>query len=145
MKAKDMLLSVLLTAVLGAALLAAALVDIFAPAVILPKLDIVSMVLLSLVALVLDAFIAPNAKRCYVCVFVFSAISFGLLPWAAGLAAANCILLNALIGGAVFTIVTLLFSSALDRMNSGKRDWRTIIVTAVGFFLAAQAFTGIVL
>ena len=145
MKAKDMLLSALLTAVLGAALLAATLVDIFAPAAILPKLDIVAMVLLSLIALVLDSFIAPNAKRCYMCVFVFSAISFGLLPWACGLASAGEIALNALVGGAVFTIVTLLFSSALDRMNSGKRSWRSVIVTAVGFFLAAQAFSGILL
>ena len=145
MKAKDMLLSVLLTTVLGAALLAATLVDVFAPAVILPKLDIVAMVLLSLIALVLEAFIAPNAKRCYVCVFVFSAVSFGLLPFVCALADANSIWLNALIGGAVFTIVTLLFTSALDRMNSGKRDWRSVLVTAIGFFLAAQAFTGIVL
>lgn len=145
MKAKDMLLSVLLTAVLGVALLAAALVDIFAPAVILPKLDIVAMVLLSLIALVLEAFIAPNAKRCYVCVFVFSAISFGLLPFVSGLAAVESIWMNALIGGAVFTIITLLFTSALDRMNSGIRNWRSVLVTAIGFFLAAQAFTGIVL
>ena len=142
MKARDMILSVLLTAVLFAALLAAVLVKTFAPAMLLPRPDIVNMVLLSLIALVLDALIVPGAKRCYICIPVFAAIGFGLLPWAAGLAAAGEIWKYALQGAAVFTAVTWLYTSAINRMASGKKTWYTVIITALLFFLAAQGFAG---
>lgn len=142
MKNRDMLLSAMLTAVLGIALLIAALLDIFAPAMILPRLDIVNMTLLSLIALVLDALIVPGAKRCYICIPVFAALSFGLLPFAAGLIAAGDTWKYALMGAAVFTSVTWLYTSAVERMTSGEKSWRTVIITAVVFYLAAQGFAG---
>lgn len=142
MKARDMLLSALLIAVLFAACLGYMLVDVFAPAVILPRLDIVNMALISLVALVLEHFIAPGAKRCWICIPVFSAIAFGLLPYAAGLIAAAEIWKAALLGAAVFCALTWLYTSAIDRMTSGKKSWRTVIITAVMFYLAVQGFAG---
>lgn len=140
MKNRDMLLNVLLIAVLGVMLLVCTLVDAFAPAMILPRLDIVNMTLISLVALVLDSFLAPGAKRCYICIPVFSALGFGLLPFCAGLIAAGEIWKYALMGAAVFTATSWLYSSAIDRMTSGKKSWRTVIITAVMFYLAVQGF-----
>lgn len=142
MKNRDMLLSAMLTAVLGVALLTAALMDVFAPAMILPKLDIVNMTLISLIALVLEHFITPGAKRCYICVPVFAAPSFGLLPFCAGLITAGEIWKHALMGAVVFTAVTWLYTSAIDRMTSGRKSWRTVIITALMFYLAVQGFAG---
>lgn len=145
MKARDYLLNALLAAVLFIALLACMLVKTFLPGAVLPKLDIPNMVLISMAALLLDHFVAPGAKRCYICIPVFAAISFALLPWAAGLAAAGEIWITALIGAVVFTACSWLYTSAVDRMASGKKSHVAAIVTAVVFFLAAQGFAGICL
>jgi serine/threonine protein kinase len=83
MKKNTYNLNALLAIVLGAVLLIAVLIRTFAPRIIMAELDIPNMVLISLVALVLDHYLAPNADRCYICIPVFSAITFGLLPFAA--------------------------------------------------------------
>ena len=83
MKKNTYTLNTVLAMVLGAALLVAVLVRTFAPRIIIAELDIPNMVLISLVALVVDHYLAPDAKRCYICIPVFSAITFGLLPFAA--------------------------------------------------------------
>ena len=75
MKKNTYTLNTLLAMVLGATLLAAVLVRTFAPRIIIAELDIPNMVLISLVTLVLDHYLAPDAKLCYVCIPVFSAIS----------------------------------------------------------------------
>ena len=82
MKYKTYILNTMLSAILGAVLLIGVLIRTFAPRVILPELDIPNMVLISLVALVADHYLAPGAKRCYICIPVFGAIAFGLLPFA---------------------------------------------------------------
>ena len=83
MKKNTYTLNTVLATVLGAALLAAVLVRTFAPRIIIAELDVPNMVLISLVALVVDHYLAPDAKRCYICIPVFSALTFGLLPFAA--------------------------------------------------------------
>ena len=66
MDKKTYTLNTLLAVVLGAALLAFVLVRTFLPNFIIPELDIPNMVLISLAALVLDHYLAPGAKRCYI-------------------------------------------------------------------------------
>lgn len=83
MKENKYFLNTALAIVLGLILLIAVLVRTFAPAVIIPQLDIPNLVLISLIPLVLDHYAAKNAKRCYICIPVFSAVTFGLLPFAA--------------------------------------------------------------
>ena len=78
MKNKTYILNTFLTAVLGIYLLVAVVVRAFCPQIILPKANIPNMVLVSLVALVLDHYLAPDAKRCYICIPVFSAVTFVL-------------------------------------------------------------------
>ncbi len=145
MKNKTYILNTLLAAVLGALLLGAVLVRTFAPAVIIPEWNIPSMVLVSLAALVLDHYVAPGAKRCYICIPAFSAVTFGLLPWAAGFAAAGESLVTGLTGGIVFTVTTWLYTSIQDRLSSGPAVKAAPILSALGLYLAAQCFMGILL
>ncbi len=143
MKNKTYTLNTLLAVILGAVLLIAVFVRTFAPAIILPELDLPNMVLLSLLALLLDHYLAPGAKRCYICIPMFSAITFGLLPFAACFVGALDALKLALIGCAVFTAVTWLFTSMEDRLSTGPAAKAAPIVSALGLYLAAQCLMGI--
>ena len=145
MKNKTYILNTLLTAVLGIALTVAVLVRTFVPAIIIPQLDIPNMVLLSLVALVLDHYVAPGAKRCYICIPLFSALSFGLLPFAACFVGALEAVKLGLIGAVVFTVITWIFSSMQDRLSTGPAAKAAPIVSALGLYLAIQALMGMIL
>ena len=139
---KTYMLNTLLAIVLGVTLLAMVVVRAFFPNMILPGADIPNLVLLSLAALLLDHYLAPGADRCYICIPVFSAITFGLLPYAAGFTTPVETLKLAVLGGAVFTAVTWLFSSMQDRLSSGPAAKAAPVFSAVGLYLAAQCFMG---
>ena len=145
MKNKTYTLNTLLAAVLSVALLICVLVHALAPRMILPQLDIPNMVLISLVALVLDHYIAPGAKRCYICIPLFAAVTFGLLPFAACFVGILEALKLALAGAVVFTLVTLLYSTIQDRLSSGPAAKAAPILSALGLYLAFQAFAGMIL
>ena len=144
MKNKTYTLNTILAAVLGAALLVGVFVRTFAPRIILPELDIPNLVLISLVALVLDNYLAPNADRCYICIPVFSAITFGLLPFAACFVGAAEALKLAVAGSVIFTAMTWLFSSVQDRLSTGPAAKAAPIVSAFGLYLAIQALMGMI-
>lgn len=143
MDKKTYTLNTIFACVLGAALLVCVLVRTFAPRMILPNLDVPAMVLVSLVTLVLDYYLAPNAKRCYVCVAAFGTVTFGLLPYCAGFATGLEALLFALKGGITFTATTWLFGSMTDRISTGPAAKAAPVVSALGLYLAAQVFVGI--
>ena len=145
MKNKTYILNTILIAVLGIAALAAALVRTFAPIVIIPELNIPNMVALSLAALLLDHYVAPGAKRCYICIPVFSALTFGLLPFAACFVGAVEAVKLGLVGAVVFTVTTWLFSSIAERISSGPECRYAPAVSAMCLYLAAQCFMGILL
>ena len=145
MKNKTYTLNTILAAVLGAALLVCIFVRTFAPRIILPELDVPNMVLISLVALVLDHYLAPNAERCYICIPAFSAITFGLLPFAACFVGAGKALELALAGGIIFTVMTWLFSSIQDRLSTGPAAKTAPVVRAFGLYLAIQGLMGMFL
>ena len=145
MKKNTYTLNTVLAVVLGAVLLVAVLVRTFAPRIIIAELDISNMVLISLVALLVDHYLAPDAKRCYICIPVFSAITFGLLPFAACFVGAVEALKLAVVGGAVFTAMTWLFSSIQDRLSTGPAAKAAPVVSAFGLYLAIQALMGMIL
>ena len=145
MKNKSYLLNTLLAAVLGVWLLACVAVKTFVPAAVLPRLDVPNLVLISLTALVLEHLIAPGAKRCRICVPVFSVITFGLLPLAAGMVTLEQMWKPALIGGGVFTVTAWLFGSMVGRIATGKASRIAAVVSALGLYLAAQGFAGMFL
>ena len=105
---------------------------------ILPHLDVPNMVLLSLAALLADHYLAPGAKRCYICIPVFSAVTFGLLPFAACFVGAGEALKLAVMGGITFTATTWLYSSMADRLSTGPAAKAAPFVSALGLYLASQ-------
>jgi len=141
---KKYMLNTILAYVLGAFLLICVLVRTFVPRIILFELDIPMLVLLSLVALVLDHYIAPNALRCYICIPVFSALTFGLLAFAAYLGIAQAMKL-AVAGGVIFTAMTWLFTSVQDRLSTGPAAKAAPVISALGIYLAIQGLMGMIL
>lgn len=145
MKKNTYTLNTLLAVILGSILLVAVLVRTFAPRIILPELGIPNLMLVSLVVLLVDHYLAPGADRCYICITVFSAITFGLLPFAACFVGALDALKLAVAGGIVFTAATWLFTSVQDRLSSGPVAKAAPILSALGLYLAVQAFAGMII
>ena len=143
MKNKTYTLNTVLTVVLTAVLAAMVVLRTVSPQLILMQFDIVSITGISLAALVLDHYLAPNAKRCYICIPLFAALSFGILPFAAGMVAVKYLLGLALTGAVVFTVCTFVFTSIQDRLSSGPAAKLAPIMSAFGIWLAVQAFAGI--
>lgn len=145
MKNKTYILNTLLAVVLGIYLLAAMIVRTFCPQIILPKANIPNLVLLSLIALVIEHYLVPGAKRCYICIPAFSAVTFGLLPYAAAFAAPLEALKLAAVGAVVFTATTWLFTTIQERLSSGPAAKASAFFSAVSLYMAAQCFIGMVL
>ena len=143
MKNQKYFLNTALAVIFGLVLLAMVLIRTFAPVIILPKLDIPNLVLISLVTLLIDHYVCKGAKRCYICIPVFAVVTFGLLPFAACLVTALEAVKLGIIGGAVFTAVTWLFSAMEDRLSTGPAAKLAPILSALGLYLAAQCFMGI--
>ena len=145
MKNKTYLLNTFLAAVVGIYLLGCLIVRAFFPAVILPKANVPDLVLLGLVALVLDHYLAPGAKRCYICIPVLAALTFGLLPFAAGMVDVMYALKLALAGGVTFTVTTWLFTTIQVRLSSGPAAKASALFSAVSLYMASQCFMGMFL
>lgn len=143
MKNNKYFLNTALAAVVGLALIGCVLLRTFIPAIILPQLSISNMVLLSLVALLLDHYCAKGAKHCWWCIPVFSLLTFGVLPYAASLVGVPEALKLAVVGCAVFTATTWLFSSIQSRIASGPVAKAAPVLSALGLYLASQCFAGI--
>lgn len=143
MKNKTYTLNTILTAVLAAVLAVMVVLRAFAPNIILPKFDIPMLTAISLAALVLDHYLAPGAKRCYICIPVFAALSFGILPFAAGVVALTNVLGLAVSGCVIFTAATWTFTSIQDRLSTGPAARLAPVMSALGIWLAVQAFAGI--
>ena len=144
MKNKTYLLNTFLAAVVGIYLLGCLIVRAFFPAVILPKANVPDLVLLGLVALVLDHYLAPGAKRCYICIPALAALTFGLLPFAAGMVDVMYALKLALAGGVTFTVTTWLFTTIQVRLSSGPAAKAAPVLSAFGLYLAVQCLVGII-
>ena len=145
MKQNKYLLNTLLAAVVGIALLICVLVRTFAPSVVIPKLDIPNMVLLSLLALLADHYLCGYTKRNYLLTGLLAAATFGLLPYAAAFASGSEALKLAAVGGVTFTLTAWLYETMADRLSSGPGSKAAPFLSALGLFLAAQVFAGMIL
>ena len=137
-------LNTILAVVLGLWLLVCVVARAFCPTLILPELDLPNVVLISLIALVLDHYLG-GAKRCYICIPVFSALTFGLLPLAAFMVSGVQALILGVAGCVTFTVTTFLFTSIQDRLSSGPAAKASAFFSAVSLYMAAQCLAGIVL
>ena len=145
MKNNKFLLPTLLVVVLFVVLLAGMLLQIFIPAIILPPLNIPNMVLLSVLALLVEHFLSKGNPRCYVCIVLFGVAAFAVLPLMAGFACVHDFWKYGLVGGITFTVTTFLFTSATQRLQTGPKAPAAVVLTALGIYLAAQCFAGIIL
>ena len=145
MKENKFFLNTALAAVMTLALLVCVILRTLSPLFVLPVLNIPNMAALSLLALLLDHYVAPQAKRCWICIPVFSFVTFGLLPWAAAFVTVPEALKLAAVGCVVFTLITWLYSSMLDRISTGPAAKAAPVISAFGLYLAFQCFAGIIL
>ena len=142
---KTYILNTLLAGVVCVWLLVCVVLRALCPTIILQELDLPFLVLLSLITLVLEHYLARDAKRCYICIPVFSALTFGILPFAAFMVTGMAAVKLALVGGAVFTVTTFLFTSIQDRLSSGPAAKVSALFSAVSLYMAAQCLAGLIL
>jgi len=145
MKNNKYLLSTILAAVVFVALAVMLVVRVCLPAAVLPPINIPNMVLLSVVALLIEHFLTKGNPRCYICIPVFGALVFGILPLMAGFACQHDFWKFGLVGAVIFTATTFLFTSAQDRLLTGPKAKAAMVITAIGIWLASQCFAGIIL
>lgn len=145
MKKVKNLRMVLLTAVLLGLLMVMMVVKACYPAVILPMLNIPNMVLISVVVLLLENRLDPLAESNWWCNLLLAVLAFGLLPLMAGVTSLLDFWKVGLVGGGVFTLTALAMDSVRERLASGTKTGGALLVTALGIYLAAQCFSGILL
>ena len=145
MKNNQYFLNTVLAVVLFVACAIAMVVRICLPAAVIPQLNIPNMVAISVIALLLEHFLTKGNPRCYICIPVFGAITFGILPLMAGFACQHDFWKFGLVGGVVFTVTTFLFTSAQERLLTGPKAKASSLITGFGIWLASQCFAGIIL
>ncbi len=141
---KQNMLGIILSLAVGIFCLAALTLKTFFPRIILPNLDGISVVILSLAALVIDWYVSKEHKRNCALLIVYSAIIFGAFPLLSGLCYPIEAVKYALLGAALFTAVTFLFDSIVDRLSTGPASRLAPIFGAFGMYLAFQCLMGIV-
>lgn len=135
--------AIALVLVLTVALIAALMVKAFAPFAVLPHFTIPNMVLFSLLALLLDHYLVQGEKTIDAVIILVGAAAFGLLPFAAGFVTAAAILRLVVVGGLVFTLTAWLFGQLQERF-CGKSARLAPLFSALGLYLAAQCFSGMI-
>ncbi len=137
---KEFLLNQLLALAVAVYCLIWVLAGVFAPAAILPQMDFSMAVALSVLALAVESYLAPREKRNWVAVYVMAAVSFWVLPMAAGMQSP---VYTGAVNAAVFTVLALVFQTLRERMSSGPACKVAPVVTAGMLFLACQCLVGI--
>ena len=143
MKNRTTILNSVLAAVLGLVLLVSILVKTNCPHFILPEINIPYMAAVSLIALVVTYFVKTE-EGCLFCEAILAAVTFAILPFAAGLASAELWKL-ALCGGMVFAVLNAAFSGMVKRMELADTPKGSVIPAAFALYLACQCFTNIIL
>ena len=130
-------LNTALAAVVGLGCLAAVLYRVFLPAAVLPAVGLPAAAACSLLALAAEAYLSKGVpRRNWGLTLLLGALTFGLLPWAAGLTAGTEAVRFAVVGGAAFGALTFLFTSLRERLASGPSGRLAPLVTAGILFLA---------
>ena len=101
-------LNTALAAVVGLGCLAAVLYRVFLSAAVLPAVGLPAAAACSLLALAAEAYLSKGVpRRNWGLTLLLGALTFGLLPWAAGLTAGTEAVRFAVVGGAAFGALTI--------------------------------------
>ena len=140
MEKKSFVLNGLLAAVLGAGLLVGMIWRVFVPNVVLADLNIPSMAAIVLITLLIEYFVKGTQKRAWAVQIILAAVTFAVLPFAAGLASAGVKV--TILGTVVFAALTWIFDSVAERMTITADCKYVMIPTAFVMYLACQCFMG---
>ena len=143
MEKKSFVLNVLLAVVLGAGLLVGIVWSAFQPNVVLSNLDIPAMAALVLIALLIEYLWKGTEKRAWAVQIVLAAVTFAVLPFAAGYVGAG--IKVTVCGTILFVVLTWLFDSMAERMSVTCDCKFAMIPTAFVMYLACQCFMGMIL
>ena len=143
MKNRTTILNSILAVVLGVVLLVSVIVKTVSPHFILPEMNIPYMVAVSLTALVLTHFVKTE-EGCILREALLATVTFAVLPMAAGLATV-AVWKVAIIGGIVFTVLNVMFTAMIKRMELSSTCKYAVIPAAFGLYLACQCFAGWIL
>lgn len=139
-------LNTVLAVVVGLGCLAAVLCRSLLPAAVLPALGLPAVAACSILALFLEACLTRGiVARSWGLTALLGGLTFGLLPWVAGLTAGSGAVRFAVVSGAAFLVLTFLFTSLRERLLSGGAGRLALLFTSVGLFLACQCFAGMIL
>lgn len=134
-----------LAVVLAVALAVCRILQTCIPFGVLPELDIPNMVLLSGVALLLDHYFGGGQRKNDLWLLILAAVTFGILPVAAGFARLAEGLKLALVGGVLFWVTAWIFGSIEDRLTTGPAAKAAPVLSILGLYLAAQCFSGMII
>ena len=143
MEKKNFVLNVLLAVVLGAGLLVGIVWSAVQPNVVLADLDLTAIAALVLIALVIEYLWKGTQKRAWVVQIVLAAVTFAVLPMAAGYVGAG--IKVTVCGTILFVVLTWLFDSMAERMSVTCDCKFAMIPTAFVMYLACQCFMGMIL
>ena len=143
MEKKNFVLNVLLAVVLGAGLLVGIVWKAFQPNVVLADLELPAIAALVLIALVIEYLWKGTQKRAWAVQIVLAAITFAVIPFAAGYAGTGIGLI--LCGTVMFTALTWIFDSVAERLDVTCDCKCAMIPTAFVMYLACQCFMGMIL
>ena len=143
MEKKNFVLNVLLAVVLGAGLLVGMVWKAFQPNVVLADLELPAIAALILIALVIEYLFKGTQKRAWAVQILLAAITFAVIPFAAGYAGAGIRLI--LCGTAMFAALTFIFDSVAERVNVTCDCKCAMIPTAFVMYLACQCLMGMIL
>ena len=134
-----------LAAVLCIALVVCRVLRTCIPFGVLPELDIPNMVLLTGMALLADHYFGAEEKKADLWMLLLAALTFGILPVAAGFAPLTEAWKLALVGGMVFWVTAWLYASIQDRLATGPAAKAAPALSVLGLYLAAQCFSGMII
>ena len=143
MEKKNFVLNVLLAVVLGAGLLVGMVWRAFQPNVVLADLELPLIAALIMIALVIEYLFKGTQKRAWAVQILLAAITFAVIPFAAGYAGAGIRLI--LCGTAMFAALTFIFDSVAERVNVTCDCKCAMIPTAFVMYLACQCLMGMIL
>ncbi len=142
---KNDLLNLLLAVVVGLACLAVLLCRVFLPAAVLPVVSLPAIAALILLSLVLESYLTREIpRRNWGMATLLAVLTFGLLPFGAGIVAVGEAVRLAAVGGAVFLVLTFLFTQLRERLVSGRAGVLAPLVTGGVLFLACQCLMGMI-
>lgn len=141
MKKRDVVRELLLPALVGLCALWLLLDEVFLPNRRMPAFGLMAVIALSLLAQAVGVLVSYGGPRHYISAVVIGAVSFGLIPWCAGVGRLAPWLM-ALLGGGIYCLTEFLAGLICDRFGPGKGNKCAAFFSILLLYLAAQGFQG---